>query len=105
MYFDISPNLSINSSYSSSNSTLFSIEERIGEVNTYSNCSNREFVVNLPKEAEGTELGNWYKKEVETNIRNKFAQKVQDDFSKGLIDVSTKQKQLDFYSNIKVNFE
>lgn len=85
-------------------STLFAIEERVGEVNTYSNCVNREFVVNLPKEAEGTSLGDWYKNEVEVNLRNSLAQKAEAQLTEGIIDRNTYNKQLDFYKNIKVNF-
>ena len=85
-------------------STLFAIEERIGEVNTYSNCETREFVVNLPKEAEGTALGNWYKTEIEKNLRNDLAKKVGAQLNDGLIDRATYNKQLEFYKNIKVNF-
>lgn len=86
------------------NSTLFAIKERIGEVNTYSNCGTREFTLNLPKEAEGTELGNWYKKEIEKNLRNELTMKIGDQLSKGLIDQNTYNKQLNFYNNMKVKF-
>lgn len=87
------------------NSTLFAINERIGEVNTYSNCATREFIVNLPTEAKGTALGKWYKTEIETKLRNKLAQKASEQLNVGIIDESTYKKQLEFYKNIKVNFE
>ena len=40
--------------------TAMVIKERVGEINTYGNIKNREMVIHLPKEAEGTNLGNFY---------------------------------------------
>ena len=85
------------------NSTLFAIKERIGEVNTYSNCSTREFVINLPEEAQNTSLGNWYQKKVK-NLRTELEDSVLEQFKDGMIDELTYNKQIEFYKNIKVNF-
>lgn len=44
----------------SPNCTFSAITERIEEVATYGNCSKREFIIKLPKEAQGTKLGDKY---------------------------------------------
>lgn len=56
----------------SPNCTLQSIEERLGEVATYDNCEYREFVIVLPADAEGTNLGQWYEREVAKIKAKKF---------------------------------
>ena len=43
-----------------------SITERVGEVVTYGNCETREFYIQLPAEARGTELGNFYENAILT---------------------------------------
>lgn len=85
------------------NSTLYAIEERIGEVRTYSNCKTREFVVNLPKAAENTALGNWYDAEIK-KIGIELKQQAYIDYDKGIIDKTTLEKQLSFFENIRVEF-
>ncbi len=62
------------------NSTFKQIVERLNEVVTYGNCvirdasgdvisDNREFVIKLPKEAQGTQLGKYYESQVNNYFR------------------------------------
>ncbi len=42
------------------NSSIFNIEERLGEAVTYSNCDSRSFTIELPKDMQGTPMGQMY---------------------------------------------
>lgn len=94
------------------NSTFFAITERIGEANTYSNCGTREFTINLPKEAKGTALGDWYESAKDDYIDLLYNGDGKDgrplgievQKARGLIDDATYKKQSEFYKNIKVEF-
>ena len=46
------------------NSSWKSIDERLGEVETYENCDAREFVIHLPVEAKGTKLEEFYQNQI-----------------------------------------
>ena len=93
-------------------STMFAIQERIGEVNTYSNCKTREFTINLPAEAKNTELGNWYEKAIDEYIDllyNGDGKKgrplgINVQLAAGEIDKTTYDKQVEFYNNIKLSW-
>lgn len=82
-------------------STWYAIEERIGEVKTYSNCKNREFVINLPADAKGSELHNWYDKSLK-DYKNELIAGFKKDLKENLIDIDTYNRQIDFVKNIEV---
>ena len=97
------------------NSTFDAIEERLGEVNTYTNVDSRSFEIVLPKEAEGTELGNWYEKKLNDLVygNNKKSYKASNnnyvvnmktkldgDLYFGNITKDTHDELLNFYSNL-----
>lgn len=47
------------------NSTFDAIDERLGEIITYTNCTQRKVEIVLPAAAEGTALGDFYKEALE----------------------------------------
>lgn len=52
------------------NSSWHSIQERLEEINTYTNCDSRDVIIKLPKDAEGTELGLFYERSLAAAIDN-----------------------------------
>ena len=92
-------------------STMFAIKERIGEVNTYSNISNRQFTINLPKEAKGTSLGDWYESELAKHVEllvvgdgmGDVPLGIDAQLREGLISQETYDKQKAFYENLLEN--
>ena len=88
------------------NCTLNSIEERIGEINTYSNCAEREFTIYLPKEAEGTALDTWYKGEKDRIVSELLANAAKDYSSQEkIISLDTYERQKKFYNSIKIDYK
>ena len=87
------------------NSTFAAIEERIGEVNTYTNAASRNFEIVLPKEAQGTALGNFYE-DTASKVINGLKTKFDASAAKFDLDEATKQRQYDFYNNgIKIVYK
>ena len=88
------------------NATFAAIEERIGEVNTYTNCDYRTFEIVLPKEAKGTELGKWYEETLEDLKYGIGEKKLKDSAQlakhKDIITEQEYQKQLDFYKKLEI---
>mgnify|MGYP002853387421 CR=1 FL=1 len=77
--------------------TLDSAFERAGEVATYSNCGERTFEIVLPKAMEGSDLAEWYDKQI-TDMANA-------EISKAAEKGYSTQQLIDFYNNsIKLVF-
>ncbi len=85
------------------NASWHSIEERLGEINTYTNCDSRRVEIELPKEAADTRLDRFYRDEL-ADYRKKGRDNALNDFKSGKIDESTYKKQLSFYNNIKIKY-
>ncbi|MGN1371398.1 MAG: hypothetical protein ACI4XM_03900 [Candidatus Coprovivens sp.] len=66
--------VSLKDANSAPNSTWLSITERIGEVVTYDNISAREFIIELPLEAKGKALGEWYESSLESLKKAKISE-------------------------------
>ena len=85
-------------------STLFSILERINEVNTYTNATNRSFEIILPIEAKGTALGDFYENEL-SNIKSTLTSENIKEYANGDIIFETYNKQKVFYDHIIIRYE
>lgn len=88
------------------NATFDAIEERIGEVNTYTNADSRVFEIVLPKDAQGTELGKWYEKTLQS-LKSDSSKKhlIFDsdvELFEGKISDKIWQKQQEFYNNLRI---
>ena len=90
-----------------------SIEERLGEIKTYTNFDERSFEIILPKEAEGTALAEWYQKQLNKTIDGymedlaedltKTVTKIVDgmEVTERIIDDSIKTSQEEFFEQLK----
>lgn len=83
--------------------------ERLGEVNTYTNCGSRSVEIVLPKEYQGTDLGKYYEQMLHDYLNNsakKDALKpnLEADYAanSNIVTDDIYQSQLDFYNNIKI---
>lgn len=74
-----------------------SIQERIDEVNTYTNVNGRVFEIVLPLEAKDTELARFYSSMISIYM-NVNSEKVKNSAESEVI----KNKQYDFYNNIRI---
>lgn len=77
-----------------------SIEERLGEIKTYTNFDERSFEIILPKEAEGTELAKWYQRQLNKTIDG-YIEDLAKNLSDGIIDDSIKKSQEEFFEQLK----
>ena len=82
-------------------STVFAVKERIGEVNTYTNISDRSLKIELPKEAEGSALHEFYEAEL-GKITDELRASARSQLDDGIISREVYDKQINFYNNIKV---
>lgn len=82
------------------NCTFAAIEKILEKVITYDNCEYREFVIKLPKDAEGTKLGQWYEQQVIDYKSLKFdvAKKMLDSNKKSGKPLDSIIKELNFLS-------
>ena len=79
-------------------STFGAIEERLGEVKTYTNLDSRDIEIVLPKEAENKSLHKWYTEKLDKHLAE-LDTDAKLDCDKGIISKETYEKQKDFFEN------
>ncbi len=103
---DYKATITIKNANQTPNATFDAIEERIGEVNTYTNCDTRSFEIVLPKDAKGTALGKWYEDALDF-LKNDPSKKhlafdAKTNLDNKIITPEEFAKQEAFYENLKI---
>ena len=95
------------------NSSIYNIAERLGEAVTYSNCDSRSFTVELPKDMQGTPMGQMYMDQLSDFGIEKISDarallkggKISQGQFDSIVKFYTQEVHIEGYGNLHINME